>query len=1161
VTRPPAASKLCLAIVVTGVATLWSRQARPPEDMLDPQNLLASGSYEQAEAGARAQVENIQRIHGDASLEAAIAADVLVQALLLNGKGALGSTLALAERTLQFKEDHLRSGHPDLVPSLLNLGDVRVATADYARAIAGMERAVALREPGAGVGLAEALDHLGTALNSAGRYDAALRALERSLRLEEVGLRESDVRIARTLEAIAFALQSKGEYKKARPQLERAARIQEEANRSHPDYAETLNLLGQQLWFEGKLSESRQASLRAIALAERTLRADHPTIALSLRYLAGTALDLGDVAEARSLLQRALAITERNFGPSHFQTAEYLHDLARTTQELGDYPTARKLFERSLRIMETRFGPWHDFVATAQYNVALVDASLGDYAVARRELQRAATIWERVFGRDHPFVALALTDLAVVLRQQGSPADALPVLDRALIIRERSLGPGHRDVARTLADLAATLIQLGRVQRAQALASRALRIWEALDEPDAPDFATALALYADLQSRRGDNTAARQYYERALAIRERGVGRAHPTFADTQIALASTLANLHEGEAALAAATAGETTAREHLRLTVRYLPERQSLSYAANRPRGLDLVISLIGEAPGASEAAMDALIRARAIVLDEMAARRSEDRAPPGDTAPLTAVLASARQRLANLVVRGPGDLSPERYVALVDAARSESEIAERNLAEQSAAFRAELNRAHVGLTEVSSSLPTGSALVSFVRYRRTVFHDVVPPVPSNPHPRLSPKTVSSYLAFVLLPNRPPTAVTLGPASAVDALVTRWREDIATEPFPAVGARAAPRSSRVSGAALRRLVWDPLAGNLTGASRIFVVPDGALSLVPFAALPVGQRFYLLEQAAVIHYLSTERDLVPVPEAPVIPGKGLLALGGAAFDDPTVFSTEESRPRSNSKTAANTTASVRAAESACGSFQTVKFQPLTGTLQEVRDIATLWNASGDSGAEGAQMLVGRDASERAFKQEAHHFRVLHLATHGFFLGDSCSLSRSGTRAVGGLASKSHIPPAARHVDNPLLLSGLALAGANRRSAAGPQDDDGILTAEEVAVLNLQGTEWAVLSACDTGIGEIKAGEGVFGLRRAFQVAGVHTVIMSLWSVEDRAVVSWMRVLYEARLQKKLSTAEAVREASLAVLQHRRLHGKSTHPFFWAGFVAAGDWR
>jgi CHAT domain-containing protein len=251
----------------------------------------------------------------------------------------------------------------------------------------------------------------------------------------------------------------------------------------------------------------------------------------------------------------------------------------------------------------------------------------------------------------------------------------------------------------------------------------------------------------------------------------------------------------------------------------------------------------------------------------------------------------------------------------------------------------------------------------------------------------------------------------------------------------------------------------------------------------------------------------------------------------------------------------------MRGPAQVCGGLQSIRFEPLAGTLREVNEVSGLWNAHEAAAVESASatVLVGRAASETAFKQEARRYRVLHLATHGFFLSDDCATPASGTRGVGGIASTR--PPPRQPAENPLLLSGLALAGANRRAAAAPDEDDGILAAEEVASLDLEGVEWAVLSACDTGIGEIKAGEGVFGLRRAFQVAGARTVVMSLWSVDDRATLAWMRTLYEGRFQKKLSTADAVHAASLAVLRERRANGQSAHPFYWAAFVAAGEWR
>jgi CHAT domain-containing protein len=342
-----------------------------------------------------------------------------------------------------------------------------------------------------------------------------------------------------------------------------------------------------------------------------------------------------------------------------------------------------------------------------------------------------------------------------------------------------------------------------------------------------------------------------------------------------------------------------------------------------------------------------------------------------------------------------------------------------------------------------------------------------------------------------------------------------------------------------------------------LTGVGTVFVVPDGTLNLVSLASLPVGETGYLVDRAPTIHYFSAERDLVS-PERQSTAATGLLAVGGAAFDDGTLFTKAAARQAPGQvRTATPTPAAGARLRASCGDLRSMRFEPLAATTKEVREIARLWSEA------PAQLLENRAATERAFKQSAPGHRVLHLATHGFFLGSTCSTAPVGTtRSVGGLATSTKKPAAKLEATgSPLLLSGLALAGANRRAAAGPDDDDGILTAEEVTGLNLDGVEWAVLSACDTGLGEVKVGEGVLGLRRAFQVAGVRTVIMSLWSVEDQATLEWMRALYVDRLQKKLSTAEAVRDASLTVLRARRAKGRSTHPFYWGGFVAAGDWR
>ena len=310
-------------------------------------------------------------------------------------------------------------------------------------------------------------------------------------------------------------------------------------------------------------------------------------------------------------------------------------------------------------------------------------------------------------------------------------------------------------------------------------------------------------------------------------------------------------------------------------------------------------------------------------------------------------------------------------------------------------------------------------------------------------------------------------------------------------------------------------------------------------MNLVNIGALSDGKGRYLVEHESVIHYVSTERDLV-APRLRTAPTGTLLAVGGPAFDDRD-----------------DTSGRPGASRAGCETLSQLHFDNLPGSLREVNEISEMWPTS----AGRATILSGRSATETAVKTAVDGRRVVHLATHGFFLGEDCAPAASGSWAAGSPTLPKSPDAMERVPENPLLLSGLAFAGANRGRAARPDDDDGILTAEEVASLNLTGVEWAVLSACGTGLGEIKAGEGVFGLRRAFQIAGARTVIMSLWSVDDQATREWMRALYEGRFQKGLDTARAVNAASLTVLRDRRAKGQSTLPFYWAAFVAAGDWR
>ena len=484
---------------------------------------------------------------------------------------------------------------------------------------------------------------------------------------------------------------------------------------------------------------------------------------------------------------------------------------------------------------------------------------------------------------------------------------------------------------------------------------------------------------------------------------------------------------------------------------------------------------------------------------------------------------------------MVRGIRNDPPDRYRRLLESARADKDRAERELAEKSAQFRDDRARTRLRAADVAAALPPRSALVSFVRYQDL-------------------DGGASYLAFVLRAgSSEPALVPIGSAASVDGLIVQWRKQLDQEALSTVKTpnRGEAAYRRVAGE-LRQLVWDPLVMHMGNAAHVFVVPDGSLHLVSFAALPTGASQYLIDAGPVIHHLSAERDLV-LPRSDMPRGQGLLAVGSPAFDGVTPALAASQAP-------------FRGTRSGCPEFQSLMFDPLPASMKEVNEVVTLWQAHGTRGPTPSALatpsppraivLTGSAASESAFRTEAGGQRILHLATHGFFLGGGCAwaLGSLGSSALADTSTKI-----AR--ENPLLSSGLILAGANRRGIAPPDQDDGVLTAEEVATMNLHGVEWAVLSGCDTGVGEVRAGEGVFGLRRAFQLAGAKTVIMSLWAVEDNATRQWMTALYSGRLLKRLSTADAVHEASLAVLRQRRSQRLTTHPFHWAAFVASGDWR
>ena len=966
--------------------------------------------------------------------------------------------------------------------------------------------------------------------------DEALALAERALAIRQrIG---EDVGTAHALRARGAVWQSKGDFAKARADFEQSLSLYEQRRPWHPETAVALQRLGEQYWFDGSIGQADDMMSRACAMSEGTLRSGHPEIASCLRLQAITRDEVGDLTGALGLRERGLAIAEAALGNEHPRVAIQLSDLANSRQFLGDFSTARALYARARQTYARRLGPDNNGATAAWFNQSLLDSELGDFAEARRGLQQAMTTWTRVLGPNHPNVGRATSSLAGVLSRQGRDQEALPYYERALEIRRRALGPQHNLVALTLSNMAAALERLGQLRSALERSNEAVAIRER--DGNRTDLPDTLVIHARILARLGQVEMAERAQARALDLLTSSHGPTHPSVAESEVALAAIDARLGKTAESFTRGLRGQKIAREHALLTLGSLPERQALEYARTWPKGLDIATSF-ATSPADREAVLDELILGRSLTLDEMSLRRRAVSDAEGqDTKALWDRLRSARQRFANLVVRGPsGD--PREHATLVDVARREKEDAERALAERSATFRTDTRRATIGLAEIRAALPADTALVSFFRYDRTVMTSS-----ADPTRAATARTIPSYIAFVLRAGgSEPVAVPLGSAATIEARLPRG----ATSSSPgSPGSRStwrppkrhcacrAPRSGVASGIPSRRISTARRACSWCRTRRS--ISSRSPRCRPRSVATCSSA------GPVIHYLSAERDLAaPEPSRPATPGT-LLAVGGPAFSTRQVFASAGAKAGSAASPRPEAVIATRGTDvaSTCLGFRSMTFDPLPAARAEAEEVAKLWASSHSGAGEAAQTLVGTVASEASFKQLAPGRRVLHLATHGFFLGDECDgVVAPGTRAVGGLtsgAAKETAPPASRPrgrrqqlaPENPLLLSGLAFAGANLRAAAGADEDDGILTAEEVAGLDLTGVEWAVLSACDTGLGVIRAGEGVLGLRRAFQTAGARTVIMSVWSVEDRATRQWMRALYQARFERGLDTADAVHQ-------------------------------
>jgi CHAT domain-containing protein/Tfp pilus assembly protein PilF len=927
---------------------------------------------------------------------------------------------------------------------------------------------------------------------------------------------------ARKLLLGGLKLLGAGKYEEALSLVESGLEIRERVlGPEHRDVTEAITLLGALYFYKGEYVKTESLYQRALAIRDKVLGPEHPIVADSLNNLAIVYQQKGEYEKAEPLYQRALAIREKVLGPEHPDIAAFLGSLANLHYLRGDYLKAEPLYQRALAISENTLGPEHPNVALSLTGLALIYSDKGDYQKAESLSLRALAIKEKTLGPEHPDVAASLSNLAFTYRYKGDYAKAEPHYLRAMAIWEKAVGPDHYDLAVCINGLANLYFYKGDYEKAEQLYRRALIMKEKLLGPEHRSVATALNNLAKIYVIKGNYTKAESLYQRSLAILDKMIGPEHPYFILSLDDLAMLYAAKGDFAQAISVQSRANSASERKLELNLGAGSERQKLAYLAIFSKQTDFTLWLHSQAfphdPQALDLAFTTLLRRKGRGLEAMAdtigaLRR---RAAPEDQA-LFDQLAEARSQLALFMLKESGVDKPETYRARLKSLEDKVEELESALSASRPDFRAQAQP--VTLNAVQSALPAGSALVEFAAYE--------PQDPRNDKNKLPPR----YLAYLLTAQGRPKWTDLGEAAPIDRAIISWRKALRDPRRTDV-----KRLARVVDEKVMRPVLALAQSGFGAPRRLLIAPDGMLNLVPFAALVDRQGRYLVEGYS-ISYLTSGRDLLRSPlRQPNNQDTVIVA-------DPD-YDAAGNTIASSGQDVGLPSGLLQSAGSKSNTAQ-VHFPPLKGTAGEARALKTILPQ--------ATVFTRGQATEAALKQ-LHSPGILHVATHGFFLRDQ------EVRLVGArdlvLDTAQSVGLSNQPIENPLLRSGLALAGVNRRLGRADQGDDGVLTALEAAGLDLFGTKLVVLSACDTGVGEVKNGEGVFGLRRALSLAGSETQVISLWPVSDLGARDLMIEYYKA-LERGEGRGDGLRRVQLEMIKRKARR----HPFYWASFIQSGEW-
>ena len=916
------------------------------------------------------------------------------------------------------------------------------------------------------------LYNLGSLYQSMGQYAKAEPLYQEALRIRQKVLGPEHPDTATSLDSLGLLYQSMGDYVKAEPLYREALRIRQKVlGPEHPYTTLSLNNLAALYRAMGEYPKAEPLYQEALRIRQKVLGPEHPYTALSLNNLAVLYKDMGEYAKAEPLYEEALRIRQKVLRPEHPDTAMSLNNLGSLYQSMGEYAKAEPLYQEALRIQQKVLGPEHLSTALSLNNLAVLYWAMGEYPKAEPFYQEVLRIRQKVLGPEHPDTAISLNNLAVLYQDIGEYAKAEPLFQEVLRIRQKVLGLEHPDTAISLNNLAGLYWAMGEYAKAEPLDQEALRIRQKVLGPEHPYTALSLYNLGSLYQSMGEYAKAEPLDREALRVFQKVLGPEHPYSAeslDNLALLEFDLGRIDEATALARQASAAELT---FLSKIFSFTSEQQRLAYL-----NIFHPYNLFPFLKGTEADLANAVLRYKGVVLDSIVEDRLLAEATQGsEDQKLVEQLNLDKTQLGQLLLQPAQKLSAETNQR-IEALEGEVEKIESQLAQHVAGLGQARHALSVSLEQVQPAILSDAALIEYLRYGHYLGKE---------------KWEQRYGALVLLSKGAPLWIPLGKATEIERLVRRYGSVV----------RGSPQEEELSEnlQALYEALWAPIGQALPSQTkRIIISPDGELNFISFATLLTKDKQFLA-QTYEVQYVASGRDLLREPKPSTT--KEVVLFANPDFDLASTAMLAKSD---------NGSGSIRGGEKR--DVEDWSFESLTGTQKESDELTKKFIGWGWTPTD----FTAKEATKEALVK-IHSPYILHLATHGFFAKEDPTATQTDA-----LLNDRQSVIKSRFFKNPMHRSGLALAGAQttieawQRDEVPPVENDGILTAEDVSTLDLQGTWLVTLSACDTGSGEARAGEGVMGLRRGFIQAGAQNLLMTLWPISDEITVQIMSDFYDA---------------------------------------------